>query len=125
MTSFHGIYTVGYYVSDLVAAKRWYAQVLEVEPYFDEPFYVGFDVAGYELGLQPAEGANQPGAGGSVALWGVDDADAAFARLLELGATPRDGVQDVGGGIRVASVNDPFGNVFGIIENPAFKPAPP
>jgi hypothetical protein len=30
-------------------------------------------------------------------------------------------VTDVGGGIRVATVLDPSGNVFGIIENPHFK----
>jgi hypothetical protein len=29
----------------------------------------------------------------------------------------------VGGGIKVASVQDPFGNLFGIIENPHFKPS--
>ena len=29
-------------------------------------------------------------------------------------------VKDVGGVIRVGAVRDPFGNVFGIIENPSF-----
>ena len=44
-----------------------------------------------------------------------------LARLVELGATLLSDVQDVGGGIRVASVRDPFGNPFGIIENPNFS----
>ncbi len=56
-----------------------------------------------------------------VAYWGVDDAEAAFDRLLELGAIEHGGVQDVGDDIRVASVFDPYGNVFGVIENPHFS----
>jgi len=51
----------------------------------------------------------------------VQDAYDAYARLLELGAIERGGVQDAGGGIRVATVLDPFGNVFGVIENPHFS----
>src|SRR4029079_10588463 len=98
--------------------KQWYAQVLGEPPYFDQPFYVGFSIGGYELGLDPNSTAS--GAGGSVAYWGVKDARAAFDRLISLGATAKSDVQDVGEGIRVASVLDPFGNVFGIIENPNF-----
>jgi catechol 2,3-dioxygenase-like lactoylglutathione lyase family enzyme len=45
--------TVVYHVDDLTKAKEWYADLLGVEPYFDEPFYVGFNVGGYELGLDP------------------------------------------------------------------------
>ena len=56
----------------------------------------------------------------AVAYWGVDNADEALAKLLEFGAAANEAVQDVGGGIKVASVKDPFGNVFGIIENPHF-----
>ena len=96
--------------------------MLGAPPYFDEPFYVGFDVGGFELGLQPQEpGGPGPGASGVVAYWDVDDADGAFERLLGLGATGHEGVQDVGDGIRVATVLDPCGNVFGIIENPRFS----
>jgi predicted enzyme related to lactoylglutathione lyase len=58
----------------------------------------------------------QPGSGGVVAYWGVENADTALARLLDLGAEAHEGVQDVGGGIRVATVTDPFGNLLGIIE---------
>ncbi|MBI3970146.1 MAG: hypothetical protein HY332_02550, partial [Chloroflexi bacterium] len=57
---------------------------------------------------------------GGVAYWGVDDAAVAHRRLLELGATAHEDVQDVGEGIRVATVLDPFGNILGIIENPHF-----
>ena len=116
-----GLRTVIYKVGDLAAAKAWYRKATGVDPYFDEPFYVGFNVGGYELGLNPDISTVKPGAGGTVVYWGVVDAGAALARLLGLGARPHEGVQDVGGGIRVASVLDPFGNVLGIIENPHFK----
>lgn len=117
---FHGLRTVLYHAPDLARAKAWYSEVLEAEPYFDQPFYVGFNVGGYELGLDPEPGSMPGGVGGSTVYWGVDDADAAIARLLTLGATARTAVQDVGEGIRVATVGDPFGNVFGVIENPHF-----
>lgn len=109
-----------YHVADLDAAKSWYASLLETEPYFDEPFYVGFNVGGYELGLNPDTSTVQPGPGGAMLYWGVSDADSMFARLLELGAEEVEPVTDVGGGIRHAIVRDPFGNLFGIIENPHF-----
>jgi predicted enzyme related to lactoylglutathione lyase len=118
---FHGLRTAIYHVHDLAAAKAWYSRVLGGQPYFDEPFYVGFTVGGYELGLLPTDAAPAEKAAGVVAYWGVDNADAALARLLELGARPREAVQDVGGGIRVAAVADPFGNAFGIIDNPHFS----
>lgn len=115
-----GLRTAIYHVDDLERAKGWYGEVLGEAPYFDEPFYVGFNVGGFELGLQPDEGGVPRSSTGVTAYWGVDDAEAALARLLELGATGRGGVQDVGEGIRVATVLDPFGNVFGVIENPHF-----
>ncbi len=117
---FLGLRTAAYYVSDIAKAKDWYSSILGVEPYFDQPFYVGFNVAGYELGLQPTD-ASENKSEGVVAYWGVNDAASALQYLLERGATPNEGVQDVGENIKVASVKDPFGNVFGIIENPHFK----
>jgi predicted enzyme related to lactoylglutathione lyase len=114
-----GLRTAIYPVGDLAAGKAWYAQVLGLDPYFDEPFYVGFNVGGFELGLVPD---GEPGVAGAQALWGVADAAQAFARLLELGGTALEPVTDVGGGIRVAAVTDPFGNRFGVIENPHFDP---
>lgn len=115
-----GLRTAIYPVADLAAAKHWYQKVLGHAPYFDEPFYVGFNVGGFELGLIPD---GTPGVAGPQPLWGVDDAISAFARLVELGAMPLDEVTDVGGGIKVGAVTDPFGNRFGIIENPNFDKA--
>jgi predicted enzyme related to lactoylglutathione lyase len=112
-----GLRTVIYPVPDLARGKEWYTQVLGKGPYFDQPFYVGFEVGGFELGLIPDA---EPGTKGSIAYWGVPDAAAALARLQELGGELRDDLMDVGEGIKTATVLDPFGNVFGVIENPHF-----
>jgi predicted enzyme related to lactoylglutathione lyase len=118
---FLGLRTAIYHVSDIETAKTWYSSVLGFAPYFDQPFYVGFNVGGYELGLQPSEDEPDKKADGVVVYWGVDDTAAALKQLLEQGATLHEDVQDVGEGIRVATVQDPFGNIFGVIENPHFK----
>ena len=120
---FLGLRTVKYEVADVAKAKEWYSKVLGIQPYFDEPaFYVGYNVGGYDLGLVPAPKAETKRAAAGVAYWGVEDAHAAYKRLIELGATPVEDVQDVGGGMLVGEVRDPFGNVLGIIYNPQFKP---
>ncbi|HEV2803396.1 MAG TPA: VOC family protein [Chthoniobacterales bacterium] len=118
---FEGLRTVIYHAPDLAETKAWYAKVLGIEPYFDQPFYVGFNVGGYELGLDPDASSTPGGKSGAVVYWGVSNADASVRRLISLGATERSAVQEVGEGIRVATVFDPFGNIFGIIENPHFK----
>ena len=118
-----GLRTVIYHVPDLKRAKEWYSSVFGVQPYFDEPFYVGFDIGGYELGLDPDTKGAKPGPGGSVAYWGVASADAALTHFTQAGATVWSPVRDVGGGIRVATVADPFGNLVGLIENPHFVAA--
>ena len=120
-TRFQGLRTVIYHAPDLAKTKAWYAEALGIEPYFDQPFYVGFNVGGYELGLDPDATSTPGGKGGAVAYWGVANAEESFRRLLSLGATERSAPQEVGEGIRVATVFDPFGNIFGIIENPHFK----
>ena len=117
---FNGLRTVIYPVGDLARAKAWYSVLLGQEPYFDEPFYVGYTVGGFELGLDP-NGVAAASAGGPVAYWGVPDIDAAFRRLRERGAGERVPIQDVGDGIRTATVTDPFGNALGIIQNPHFS----
>jgi hypothetical protein len=65
-----GLRTAIYPAPDLAAARDWYAEVLGIAPYFDQPL---------------------------------------------------DPITDVGQGIRVAAVIDPFGNRFGLIENPHFN----
>ena len=118
---FLGLRTAIYYVDDIAKGRDWYSALLGFAPYFDEPFYVGFNVGGYELGLHPTDASAADKTAGVVAYWGVENAEAALKTVLERGATRNEDVQDVGDGIKVATVKDPFGNVFGIIENPHFK----
>ncbi len=118
---FLGLRTAKYTAVDLAAAKAWYTDVLGFAPYFDEPFYVGFNVAGFELGITPDSESSLERAEAGVAYWGVTDADGAYARLISLGAAAVEPIQDVGEGIRIGAVRDPFGNLLGVIENPHFK----
>ena len=112
-----GMRTIKYPVADLAAAKAWYGEVFGCAPYFDQPFYVGFTVGGFELGLVPD---GEPGVQGCTAFWGVDDIEAEVARIVKLGARVHAAVQDVGGDIKVAELLDPFGNLLGLIDNPHF-----
>ena len=115
-----GLRTTIYRVSDIQKATEWYAEFLGFQPYFNEPFYVGFNVAGFELGLQPEEGAVKTKSEGVNTYWGVEDVQTTYQQLLSIGATPHEEPTDVGGGIQVAMVKDLWGNLFGIIFNPHF-----
>jgi predicted enzyme related to lactoylglutathione lyase len=120
MTTFLGLRTVIYRVKDLDAAKVFYTKILGFSPYFDEVFYVGYAVAGYELGLQSYE-SDDHAANNVETYWGVDDIQKAYNQLVTEGAMPHLEPNEVGGGIWVAHVKDPSGNVFGLIKNPHFK----
>lgn len=122
---FQGLRTVVVHVDDLTAAKNWYTTALGVAPYYDTPYYVGFNVGGYELGLHPMEGQTRTAGDRTVAYWGVPNVDAAIAHLTGLGAVVVEKPQDVGGGIVIGAVRDPFGNVLGVIDNPQFGKAGP
>jgi predicted enzyme related to lactoylglutathione lyase len=107
--------TVIYHVNDIAAAKEWYIKATGVQPYFDEPFYVGFDINGYELGLDPSPTITTPG-NHSVSYWAVESAKAASEKFISIGAFLVQDVTNVGGPIHVAVVADPFGNNIGFIE---------
>jgi predicted enzyme related to lactoylglutathione lyase len=117
----NGLGTVIYKVTDLERGKKWYSSAFGQAPYFDQPFYVGFNIGGYELGLDPNQSVTKPGPGGSVAYWRVDALDSALQHFVAVGARIVGPLQDVGDGIKVATVADPFGNLLGLIENPHFE----
>jgi predicted enzyme related to lactoylglutathione lyase len=117
---FKGLRTVIYHVHNINQAKEWYSSILGVKPYFDEPYYVGFNIGGFELGLDPDIKTTKIG-NNSVAYWGVDNIEMIFKRLIDMGAKKNSEIQDVGDSIKVASVKDPYGNIIGLIENPHFK----
>jgi len=116
-TSLDGLRTVIYPAPDLPAAKAWWTGLLGLEPYFDEPFYVGYEVGGYELGLLP----DADPADGALVYWGVGDVDAAVAAALDMGATIHVAASEVGDGIVTASVRTPTGDILGLIFNPHFR----
>lgn len=116
-----GLRTVVYKVADIKKAKEWYSNAFDKQAYFDEPFYVGFNIDGFELGLQPDNENINAKSEGVIAYWGVDNINEVFDKLLAIGAAIHEKPQNVGGNIMVASVKDPWENVIGIIYNPDFK----
>ena len=112
---FKKLRTVVYQVNDIEAAKKWYIKATGIKPYFDEPYYVGFDINGFELGLD----ADIPGptiGNHSIAYWAVDDAAKAAKKLTSIGGKLIQPRTNVGGTIYVAVVEDPFGNHVGLME---------
>ena len=123
-----GMATVNYWTADLPAARKWYTELLGVEPYFEVPgAYLEFRIGDYqhELGLinsdyVPAGTSPDPAPGGEILYWHVDDLQASLARLLSMGAREHQPVTERGHGFVTASVIDPFGNVLGIMINPHY-----
>ncbi|MFC8192598.1 VOC family protein [Cellulomonas sp. NPDC057328] len=118
-----GVATISIYAEDHAAASAWYTEVLGIEPYYQVTGYHEWRVGEHEdeLGLidaawAPPNALGEPG--GAVVLWHVDDLEAAHARLLALGATPREPITERGEGFRTAVVVDPFGNLLGVMQNP-------
>ena len=116
-----GLRTTIYKVADLQKATAWYSQAFVTSPYFEELFYVGFNIQGYELGLLPEESPTTEKSDSVLSYWGVENIQEDFRRLLALGATVHERPTNVGGELMVASVKDPWGNIVGLIYNPHFK----
>lgn len=114
---FIGLRTALYYAPDIQRAKAWYREVLGIEPYVDERFYVGFKVGDTELGLDPNGEGTPGGNAGVVSFWSVTDVAAEVERLVRLGATRRSEMQEMDG-VCIATVLDPFGNIPGPIRYP-------
>ncbi|MCB0505227.1 MAG: VOC family protein [Cyclobacteriaceae bacterium] len=113
-----GLRTVKYSAPELDKAKAWYADLFQIQPYFDEPFYVGFNIGGYELGLDPD---GSPEGNSTVTYWGVENIEEAYKDCIAKGAKEDQAPMNVGGELMVASVKDPWGNVIGLIYNPYFE----
>lgn len=95
-------------VSDLNAAKAVYTALLG-EPHTDQPYYVGYNVNGFEVALAPGDVA-----GGPVAYADVEDLDATRATLLAAGATERSAPRQVAPEARVCVLVDADGNPVGL-----------
>ena len=104
------------HVYDLALAKEFYSQALGKDPYFDEPYYVGFNVDGHELGLDPDVSKRPPGGSGVIGYWRVEDINAAWQHLTTIGATSIELPHSVGVDLQTSIVADPFGNYIGLIQ---------
>jgi predicted enzyme related to lactoylglutathione lyase len=107
----NGIRTIVYPAKDLAKTKALFSALLGVKPTVDEAWYVGFDVDGQHVGLDPRGHADGP-----VAYCHVDDIRKSLKALLAAGATTAQDVTDVGGGRLIATVKDADDNVIGLLQ---------
>lgn len=119
-----GLRTTIYKVSDIKKGAKWYSKAFEEKPYFQEPYYVGFNIHGFELGLQPEENPTTDKAESVIAYWGVENIQKTYERLVNIGAVENEKPYHSGKNIITATVKDPFGNVIGLIYNPKFNLEP-
>jgi len=125
-----GLTTISFWADDLAAAKKWYTELLGIDPYFvrpesGPPGYIEFRIGDYqhELGLIDSKYAPEglaTGPAGAVVYWHVDNVNVTLERLLSMGAKQLEALQDRGEGFITASVVDPFGNILGIMYNPHY-----
>lgn len=106
---------------DITAVSTWYKKVLETDPYFENENYIGFDIGWYELGIFKRESSYISSGNNVEIYWGVEDISSQLKKLLSLWAKLESPLTDVGWDIIMASVRDPFGNIFGLIYNPNFS----
>jgi predicted enzyme related to lactoylglutathione lyase len=125
-----GLATISFWADDMAAAKRWYSELLGIEPYFERPdpehpAYIEFRLGDYqhELGIidrsYAPKGATA-GPGGAVVYWHVDDVAAALERVIAMGAKEYEPLTHREAGFITASVIDPFGNILGLMYNPHY-----
>ena len=106
-----GIKTILYPVKDINQSKMVFQKLLGVEPYADQPYYVGFKIADQDIGLVP----NNPEAS-AVAFYHVDDIKESLQILLDANAQIIQDIKNVGGGRMIASVKDADGNIIGLVQ---------
>jgi len=111
-----GVRTIIYPVKDLARAKKLFRNLLGVEPYADQPYYVGFKIGDQDIGLVPSSSVQ--GQAGMTAFYHVDNIKQSLQLLFDAGAKVQQDLKDVGGGRLIASVTDPEGNIIGLIQSP-------
>ena len=124
-TRFRGFATLSFFAADHDAAKRWYAELFGVEPYFERPGYAEFRIGDHqdEIGIVDSRYAphdTTTGPAGAFMYWHVDDLEGTLRRLTSMGATPLQPVTERGHGFVTAAVTDPFGNILGVMHNPHY-----
>jgi predicted enzyme related to lactoylglutathione lyase len=123
-----GFATINFYADDVAAARRWYARLLGVEPYFERsgpdgrPAYVEFRIGDHQAELGIVDSSYRPdgpakGPSGAIMYWHVDGLRSTVDRLMSMGATEYQPITSRGEGFTTAAVVDPFGNVLGVMHN--------
>ena len=107
-----GVKTIIYPAKDINQSKTLFRKLLGVEPYADQPYYVGFKIGDQDIGLVP----NNPEAG-MTAFFHVDDIKNDLQILVDAGAEIIQDIRNVGGGRLIASVRDKDSNLIGLIQN--------
>lgn len=130
-TILRGLCNVSFWADDVKAARKWYSELLGMDPYFqrpdaENPAYIEFRLGDDqdELGIidrkyQPR--AATPGPGGVVLYWHVDDVRGALDRFKSVGASEYEPLIEREAGFVTASVLDPFGNVVGLMHSPHYR----
>ena len=108
-----GVKTIIYPVKDMARAKAQFSALLGVEPYADQPYYVGFKVGDQDIGLVPNR--NNPG---MTAFYHVDNIKQTLQSLVESGSQILQDIRNVGGEKLIASVRDDDGNIIGLVQSP-------
>ena len=121
-TTFRGFATLNFFAADHEAAKRWYADLFGIEPYFERPGYAEFRIGDHEAEIGIIDSRYAPhdttaSPAGAFMYWHVDDLEGTLARLTSMGATPLQPITERGHGFVKATVTDPFGNIVGIMHN--------
>lgn len=115
-TDIQGIRTIIYPVKDIAQAKALFSKLLGVEPYMDEPYYVGFRIGDQDIGLDP--NGHKQGMIGPLGYFHVSDIKNSLQSLVDAGAQVHQELKDVGGGKLIASVKDADGNIIGLLQLP-------
>lgn len=125
-----GVATISFFADDVKAARKWYAELLGMDPYFQRPdaanpAYIEFRLGDFqhELGIidkRYARNGSATGTGGAVVYWHVADVPAALQKLLAAGATEYEPITPMEAGFIRAAVVDPFGNILGLMYNPHY-----
>jgi len=107
-----GVKTIIYPVRDIAGAKTLFRKLLDVEPYVDQPYYVGFRVGDQEIGLDP-----NGHKAGMTSYYHVDNIMQSQQSLLDAGAQIEQEIKDVGEGKLIATVKDADGNIIGLVQS--------
>jgi predicted enzyme related to lactoylglutathione lyase len=125
-----GMATVNFWADDIKEARKWYNELLNIEPYFERPdsanpSYLEYSFGDFqaELGIIDRKFAPQGtsrGTCGAVLFWHVDDVEGTLKRLLSMGCKEYEKLTPREEGFITASVIDPFGNILGVMHNPHY-----